>query len=52
MPAVSAMIDVLRAEAELGIGDTAAAPTRARALQRRGRRSFYAAIARRILERS
>ena len=51
MPAVSAMIDVLLATAEIGLGDRAsahAARTRARALFRRGKTSFYAATALRL----
>ena len=51
MPAVSAMIDVLCATAELGLRDRAAAVrarARARALVRRGRSSFYAATALRL----
>jgi len=51
MPAVSAMIDVLCATAELGLGGRAAAErarSRARSLYRRGRASFYAATALRL----
>ncbi|MBX3158259.1 MAG: protein kinase [Deltaproteobacteria bacterium] len=51
MPAVSAMIDALVATGELGTGDRAAAArarTRARALYRRGRVSFYAVTALRL----
>ena len=51
MPAVSAMIDVLLATAEIGLGDRASAQsarTRARALFRRGKASFYAATALRL----
>jgi eukaryotic-like serine/threonine-protein kinase len=51
MPAVSAMIDVLLATAEIGLGDRAsaeAARTRARALVRRAKSSFYAATALRL----
>lgn len=51
MPAVSAMIDVLLATAEIGLGDRAsatAARARARALYRRGKTSFYAATALRL----
>lgn len=51
MPAVSAMIDVLIATAEIGLGDTLSAErarTRARALYRRGKTSFYAATALRL----
>jgi len=51
MPAVSAMIDVLCATAELGLHEPTAAErarARARALYRRGRASFYAATALRI----
>jgi hypothetical protein len=48
MPAVSAMIDVLCATAELELGDAASARRRARALYRRGRRSFYGATALRL----
>ena len=51
MPAVSAMIDVLLATAEIGLGDRASAlsaRTRARALFRRGKTSFYAATALRL----
>jgi hypothetical protein len=51
MPAVSAMIDVLIATAEIGLGDRVSAEnarTRARALYRRGKTSFYAATALRL----
>jgi hypothetical protein len=48
MPAVSAMIDVLCATAELGLGDLESARRRARALTRRARASFYAATALRL----
>ncbi len=48
MPTVSAMIDVLCATAELGLGDLARARRRARALTRRARASFYAATALRL----
>jgi hypothetical protein len=51
MPAVSAMIDVLYATAEIGTRERAAAQRarrRARALYRRGRASFYAATALRL----
>ncbi|MGE5187168.1 MAG: hypothetical protein ACM31C_34200, partial [Acidobacteriota bacterium] len=48
MPTVSAMIDVLCATAELGLGEAARARRRARTLYRRGRRSFYAATALRL----
>ncbi len=51
MPAVSAMIDVLLATAEIGLGDRGSAHTartRARALFRRGKTSFYAATALRL----
>jgi hypothetical protein len=48
MPAVSAMIDVLAARAELGLGDAKSARRRARALYRRGKHSFYAATAVRL----
>jgi len=51
MPAVSAMIDVLIATAEIGLGDALSAErarTRARALFRRGKTSFYAATALRL----
>jgi len=51
MPAVSAMIDVLLATAEIGLGDRPSAHsarTRARALYRRGKHSFYAATALRL----
>jgi hypothetical protein len=51
MPAVSAMIDVLVATAEIGLGDRASAEharTRARALFRLGKQSFYAATALRL----
>jgi len=51
MPAVSAMIDVLLATAEIGLGDrtsAASARGRARALYRRGKTSFYAATALRL----
>jgi hypothetical protein len=45
MPAVSAMIDVLCASAELELGQAASARRRARRLYRRGKHSFYADIA-------
>ncbi len=51
MPAVSAMIDVLLATAEIGAGDRASAKRardRARRLVRRGSVSFYAATALRL----
>jgi hypothetical protein len=51
MPAVSAMIDVLLATAEIGAGDRASAKRardRARGLVRRGSVSFYAATALRL----
>lgn len=51
MPAVSAMIDVLLATAEIGLSDRASAESardRARALFRRGKHSFYAATALRL----
>jgi hypothetical protein len=51
MPAISAMIDVVNATAEIGSGDRVAAGRardRARALERRGRASFYAATALRL----
>ncbi len=51
MPAVSAMIDVVIATAEIGAGDRRAAERareRARGLYRRGRWSFYAPVALRL----
>ncbi|MGE0869952.1 MAG: serine/threonine-protein kinase PknK [Kofleriaceae bacterium] len=51
MPAISAMIDVLIATAEIGLGDRSAATRalgRAHTLQRRGRSSFYSATALRL----
>jgi len=51
LPAISAMIDVITATAELGRGDRASARRArrtARRLYRRGRRSFYAATALRL----
>jgi hypothetical protein len=48
MPAISAMIDVILATAELGRGNAASARTIARRLYRHGKHSFYAPTALRL----
>jgi hypothetical protein len=51
MPAISAMVDVITATADIGIGDRAAAEralATAKRLYRRGKSSFYAATALRL----